>query len=79
MTLQIEEATLPSSKSDEKSVKQSTRTRSSKREMRVEEEESTGEEAPTSEEAQANGEQLQVSDFLMWKMFYHQLLCLNVF
>ena len=51
--------------------------------MRVEEEESTSEEAPASEEAQANGdvaeEQLQVSDFLMWKMFYHQLLCLNVF
>ena len=64
MTLQIEEATLPSSKSDKKSVEQSTKTRSSKREMRVEEEGST------SEEAQANGDvtedQLQVSDLLMY-------------
>ena len=64
MTLQVEEATLPGSKSDEKSVKQPSRTRSSKRQMTVEEKEST------SEEAQANGgateDQLQVSDFLMY-------------
>ena len=48
VTLQVEEATLPSSKSDEKpAVKQSTRTRSSKRQRT--------EESPSEEEAPANG------------------------
>ena len=58
--LQVEEATLPSSKSDEKSVKQSARTRSNKRKVTMKDEEST------SKEAEANGDvtedQLQVSN-----------------
>ena len=62
MTLQVEEATLPSSKSDEKSLKQSTRTRSSRSKVTVKDEELTG------EEPQANGDvtedQLQVSNFM---------------
>ena len=71
MTLQVEEATLPNSKS----VEQLSRTRSGKRQMAVKDEEST------SEEAQANGDaiedQLQVSCCLEYvEMFYHLLLSL---
>ena len=63
MTLQVEEATLPNSKS----VEQSSRTRSGKRQMAVKDEEST------SEEAQANGDatedQLQVSHCLEYHVY----------
>ena len=70
LTLQVKEATLPDSKPDEKSMKQSNRTRSSKRQVSVEDERST------SEEGQANGDatedQLQVS---IWECSTHHCLC----
>ena len=64
MIVQVEEATLPDSKSDGKAVRQSTRTRSSKNKVVMKDEELT------KEQLQANGdvtgEQLHVGNCIIF-------------